>query len=72
MEEDDDGGLNIDEFFEPEEPPQPLVASDGKIIFSYKSSFISNWNNMVIILAMYNSVTIPMAIFYGEDGHSMI
>ena len=27
---------------------------------------------MVIVLAMYNSVTIPMAIFYGEDGPSFI
>lgn len=27
---------------------------------------------MVIILAMYNSVTIPMAIFYGNDGLSLI
>lgn len=27
---------------------------------------------MVIILAMYNSVTIPMAIFYEGDGPSMI
>lgn len=27
---------------------------------------------MVIVLAMYNSVTIPMAIFYGEDGPSII
>lgn len=27
---------------------------------------------MVIVLAMYNSVTIPMAIFYGDDGLSLI
>ena len=49
-----------------------MTASDGKIIFSHKSSFIQHWNNMVIILAMYNSVTIPMQIFYGENGPSII
>lgn len=27
---------------------------------------------MVIVLAMYNSVTIPMAIFYGDDGPTVI
>ena len=46
----------------------PIQASDKKIIFSYSSRFIKHWNNAVIILAMYNSVTIPMAIFYQDNG----
>ena len=41
-------------------------------MFSHKDPFIKYWNNMVIVLAMYNSVTIPMAIFYDEDGLSLI
>lgn len=49
-----------------------MVASDGKIIFRETSVFIKNWNNMVIILAMYNSITIPIAIFYEEHGPSII
>ena len=50
----------------------PIQASDKKIIFSYSSRFIKHWNNAVIILAMYNSVTIPMAIFYSENGPTML
>ena len=50
----------------------PLQASDKKIIFSYSSRFIKHWNNAVIILAMYNSVTIPLDIFYQENGPSAL
>jgi len=49
-----------------------MRASDGKILFSHKSTFIKYWSNTVILFAMYNSVTIPIAIFYGDDGPSVI
>lgn len=48
-----------------------MRASDGRIIFSYSSAFIKYWNYAVIVLAIYNSITIPISIFYAEDGHSM-
>ena len=56
----------MDTFLEDEKEKEPIKASDGKIIFSHSSKFIKNWNNAVILLAMYNSVTIPIAIFYGD------
>jgi hypothetical protein len=49
-----------------------LTASDGKILFRYSSDFIKYWQNLVIIFAMYNSVTIPIAIFYDVHGPSII
>ena len=73
MEDDEDSrGLNIGEFFEEEQPEAPVVASDGKMIFRYSSAFIKYWNIMVIILAMYNSITIPISIFYDVHGPSII
>lgn len=72
MEEDEEQGMNMDKFFEDEQQLEELRASDGKIIFSHSSRFIKHWNNAVILLAMYNSVTIPMAIFYDENGLSAI
>lgn len=72
MEEDEEEGFNMDKFFEDEEKEEEIRASDGKIIFSHSSRFIKHWNNAVILLAMYNSVTIPMAIFYDENGLSAI
>ena len=68
----DDGKDDIEEYFEVEKPVEAKPSSDGKLLFSHKSEFIKYWNNMVIVLAMYNSVTIPMAIFYGNDGLSLI
>jgi len=62
----------MDTFFEDEKEKEPIKASDGKVIFSHSSKFIKNWNNTVILLAMYNSVTIPIAIFYGDKGPSII
>ena len=72
QEDNENEGLNLTEFFAPEAPPKPLVASDGKYIFSFNSSFIKYWNNSIILFAMYNSVTIPIAIFYAENGPSFI
>ena len=63
---------DIDSYFDDEKPPEPLIASDKKLIFSHNSKFIKYWNNTVILLAMYNSVTIPMAIFYADQGPSFI
>lgn len=65
-------GLNVDEFFEEEQKQEKLVASDGKILFRYSSKFIQHWSNFVIILAMYNSITIPISIFYDVHGPSFI
>ena len=71
--EDDDGdNSDIDDFFTPEQKSESIKASDGKIIFSHSSDFIKWWNNMVILLAMYNSITIPISIFYGDDGPTLI
>ena len=70
--QDDDDEPNIEDFLKEEEEEQGLHATDGKILFSHNSKFIKNWNNGVIILAMYNSITIPMAIFYGDDGPSIL
>lgn len=66
------GGSDLTTYFSDEKPVVPIVASDNKIIFSHSSKFIKYWSNTVILLAMYNSVTIPMAIFYAEEGPSFI
>lgn len=65
-------GPNLSEFFCEEAKEEPLRASDGKILFRYSSEFIKYWQNLVIIFAMYNSVTIPIAIFYDVHGPSII
>ena len=65
-------GPNLQPFFEDEQKEAPIKASDGKIIFRYNSEFISYWQLMVIVFAMYNSVTIPISIFYGEHGPTWI
>ena len=73
IEEDEETrGPNLSEFFEKEQKEAPLRASDGKILFRYSSDFIKYWQNLVIIFAMYNSVTIPIAIFYDSHGPSII
>ena len=33
---------------------------------------MKQWNNFVIILALYNSLFIPLQIFYKEQGHSFM
>ena len=65
-------GPNVSEFFFEEQKEEPLRASGGKILFRYSSEFIKYWQNLVIIFAMYNSVTIPIAIFYDIHGPSVI
>lgn len=71
-EDEESRGLNVDEFFAEEQKEEKLVASDGKILFRYSSKFIQHWSNMVIVLAMYNSITIPISIFYDVHGPSFI
>ena len=73
IEEDEElRGPNVSEFFCEEQKEVPIRASDGKILFRYSSEFIKYWQNIVIIFAMYNSVTIPIAIFYDVHGPSII
>ena len=72
MEQEEVQGFDTEKFFEDEQKEEEIRASDGKIIFSHNSRFIKHWNNAVILLAMYNSVTIPMAIFYDTNGLSTI
>ena len=72
QEDSDDENDDIEGYFEEEEVVKAKPSADGKLMFSHKDPFIKYWNNMVIVLAMYNSVTIPMAIFYGEDGPTII
>lgn len=43
-----------------------------KIIFEGSGEFVKYWNNFVIILAMYNSIIIPVQIFYKDKGHSAL
>ena len=31
---------------------------------------MKHWNNFVIVLAVYNSIFIPLQIFYSDKGHS--
>ena len=71
-EEDDGDESDMGEFFQPDKKTGSIKASDGKIIFSHSSDFIKWWNNAVILLAMYNSITIPIAIFYADDGPTLI
>lgn len=42
------------------------------MIFEGSGEFIKYWNNFVIILAMYNSIIIPVQIFYKEKGHTAL
>lgn len=72
QEEEGTSKFNVEDYFEPDAVVVPQVASDGKILFSHKSTFIKYWSNTVILFAMYNSVTIPLAVFYNEDGPSVI
>ena len=55
-----------------DEAKQEFSSTDSKLLFSGSGNFIKYWNNFVIILAMYNSLLIPLQIFYGVQGHSYI
>ena len=61
-------GDTMEGYFKDDAIKTGYIASDNKILFYREEPFIRFWNNFVIVLAMYNSVTIPMAIFYGDDG----
>jgi hypothetical protein len=39
-------------------------------LFSANSSFVKYWNNWIILLALYNSILIPLEVFYADKGHS--
>ena len=41
-------------------------------MFSGGGQFVSYWSYYVIVLAMYNTLVIPVQIFYKENGHSML
>jgi len=42
------------------------------LLFTSSSNFIKQWNNFIIILAMYNSMLIPLQIFYKQKAHSAL
>lgn len=42
------------------------------VLFSSGGAFIKYWTNFIIVLAMYNSLTIPLQIFYKEKSHSAL
>lgn len=44
----------------------------NELLFSNGGPFIKHWNNFIILLAMYNSMTIPLQIFYKDQGHSAL
>ena len=39
-------------------------------MFSGSGAFVKHWNNVVTILALYNSIVIPVQLLYGENGYS--
>ena len=39
-------------------------------LFSANSNFVKYWNNWIILLAIYNSILIPLEVFYDDKGHS--
>jgi hypothetical protein len=39
----------------------------NEFLFSGSGSFVKQWTNFVIILAMYNSLLIPLQIFYKDE-----
>lgn len=39
-------------------------------MFSGSGVFVKYWNNLIILLALYNSLTIPVQIFYKTNAHS--
>jgi len=41
--------------------------SKDEFLFSGSGAFIKHWTNFVIVLAMYNSVLIPLQIFYKDE-----
>ena len=41
-------------------------------MFSGSGAFIKYWNNLIILLALYNSLTIPLQIFYKDRGHTAL
>lgn len=42
------------------------------MLFSGSGKFVRYWNNLIILLAMYNSALIPMQIFYKKQLHSSL
>ena len=43
-----------------------------EFLFAGSGAFIKYWNYSIILLALYNSIFIPLQIFYAEDGHTEI
>ena len=41
-----------------------------EFLFAGSGSFIKYWNYSIIILALYNSILIPLQIFYNDQGHT--
>jgi len=44
----------------------------NELLFENSGRFIKYWNNFIIMLAMYNSLTIPIQIFYKTAAISWI
>ena len=51
---------------------QQATDDHQKLLFSGSGVFVKWWNNIIIILAMYNSILIPLQLFYADMGHSKI
>ena len=43
-----------------------------EFLFAGSGVFIKYWNNVIIALALYNSLFIPLQIFYKDKGHSFL
>jgi len=43
-----------------------------EFLFSGSSSFVKYWNNLIIVLALYNSIFIPLQIFYKNNGWTVL
>lgn len=57
--QDSDGSSNNEKQEQSSERRELLCSGSG--------AFVKHWNNFIIVLAMYNSVLIPMQIFYTSD-----
>ena len=44
----------------------------NQFLFAGSGGFIKYWNNLIIALALYNSIFIPLQIFYKDKGHSAL
>ena len=68
--DDSTGASQEDSDDDGEESAKPSARKE--FLFSGSGNFVKQWNNFVIIMAIYTSVFIPLQIFYNTNGHAAI